>query len=98
MRCGPARSRLTQDDEEANQDGGEGAHAEPEDLLLLHQLAVGAGEAAGTDAGVALVGVPVDAGPAVDAGVVQALVPVLAPLPVRGHALTTWTPARDHHQ
>ena len=84
---------LTEDDEQAHQDGGQGAHAEPKDLLLLHELAVGAGEAAGADAGVPLVRVPVDAGAAVDAGVVQALVPVLAPLPVGRDPLAPGTPA-----
>ena len=34
-------SFFTQDGEQADEDDGQGAHAEPEDLLLLHELAVG---------------------------------------------------------
>ena len=44
----------TEDDQEADEDGGQRAHAQPQDLGLLHQLAVGAGVAAGAEAGVAL--------------------------------------------
>ena len=82
----------TQDDEETHKDGGESPHAEPEDLLLLHELAVGPGVAGGTEAGVPLGVVPVDAGAAVVAGIVQTLVTVLAPLTVRSDSLATGTP------
>ena len=84
----------TEDDQEADEDGGERAHAQPQDLGLLHQLAVGAGVAAGAEAGVALGVVAVDAGAAVLAGVVQTLVMVLAPLPVRSNALAAGTPCQ----
>ena len=82
----------TQDDEEAHQDGRQGAHAQPQYLGFLHQLAVGPGVAAGAEAGVALRVVPVDAGAAVLTRVVQTLVPVLAALAIRGHALAPGTP------
>lgn len=82
----------TQDDEEAHQDGRQGAHAQPQDLRLLHQLAVGPGVAAGAEAGVALRVVPVDAGAAILTRVIQTLIPVLAALAIRGHALAPGTP------
>ena len=82
----------TQDDEETHEDGGQSPHAEPEDLLLLHELAVGPGVAGGTEAGVPLCVVPVDAGAAVVTGIVQTLVTVLAALSVRSDSLATGTP------
>ena len=82
----------TQDDEEAHQDGRQGTHAQPQDLRLLHQLAVGPGVAAGAEAGVALRVVPVDAGAAILTRVIQTLVPVRASLAIRGHAVATGTP------
>ena len=82
----------THDEEEADEDDGEGAHAHAEDLLLLHELAVVAREAAGAEAGVALHRLAVDAGAAVVARVVQALVAVHAALAVVGHLLATRTP------
>lgn len=74
--CQGSRERFTQDEQQADEDDGERAHAEPEDLLLLHQLAVVARVAALAEARVALGRVAVDALAAVAAGVVQALVPV----------------------
>ena len=82
----------TQDDEEADQDGRQGAHAQPQDLGLLHQLTVGPGVAAGAEAGVALRVVAVDAGAAVLTRIVQTLIPVLASLAIRGHTLATGAP------
>ena len=82
--------RLTEYGEEADEYDGECAHAEPEDLLLLHELAVVAAVAAGTEAGVALHRLAVDALAPVVAGVVQALVAVHAALAVGGHALAPW--------
>ena len=81
----------THDEEEADEDDGEGAHAHAEDLLLLHELAVVAREAAGAEAGVALHRLAVDAGAAVVARVVQALVAVHARLAVGRHALPART-------
>ena len=79
--------RLTQDAEQADEYDGERPHAEPEYLLLLHELAVVAGVAGRAQAVVSLGRLPVDALPAVVAGVVQALVAVHAALAVGGHAL-----------
>ena len=83
---------LTQDDEETDEDGGEGPHAQPENLLLLHQLTVGPREARGTEAGVAIGIVPIDASAPVGARVVQTLVSVLAALAVGGDPLAARTP------
>ena len=83
----------THDEEEADEDDGEGAHAHAEDLLLLHELAVVAREAAGAEAGVALHRLAVDAGAAVVARVVQALVAVHARLAVGRHPLPARAPA-----
>ena len=78
---------LTQDGQQADEYDGEGAHAEPEDVLLLEQLAVGPRVARLAEAAVPLGRLPVDALAPVAAGVVQALVAVHAALPVGGHAL-----------
>ena len=83
---------LTQNDEEANEDCCQGPHAQSQDLLLLHQLAVGPTEPRWTEAGVAVSVVPIDASAPVSAGVVQALVPVLAALAVSSDPLAAWTP------
>ena len=83
---------LTQNDEEANEDGRQSSHAQSQDLLLLHQLAVGPGEARWTEAGVAISVVPIDASAPVSARVVQALVPVLAALAISSDPLAAWAP------
>ena len=82
----------TQDDEKTDKDGGQSSHAQPQYLLLLHQLAVGSGVAGGTEAGEPLSVVPVDAGPSVMAGIVQTLVTVLTTFPVRCDSLAPGTP------
>ena len=61
-------------------------------MLLLHQLAVGSGVAGGTEAGVALSVVPIDARPAVCVGIVETLVTILTSLPVRSDSLSAGTP------
>ena len=58
-------------------------------MLLLHELAVVAGEPGGTNASVAFHGVAVDALAPVVTGVVQALVAVHATLSVRCYSLAT---------
>ena len=83
----------TQDDEKTDKDGGQSSHAQPQYLLLLHQLAVGSGVAGGTEAGVALSVVPIDARPAVCAGIVETLVTILTSLPVRSDSLSSGTPS-----
>ena len=82
----------TQDDEQTHQDGGQGSHAQPQYLSLLHQLAVGASVAGRTEAGVSLSVVSVDAGSSVQTGVVKTLVPVLASFTIRSDSLTSGTP------
>ena len=82
----------TQDDEQTHQDGGQGSHAQSQYLSLLHQLAVGASVAGGTEAGVSLSVVSVDAGSSVQTGVVKTLVPVLASFTIRSDSLTSGTP------
>ncbi len=83
---------LTENGKEADQDDCERAHAEPEDLLLLHELAVVAREATGAEARVAFDVVAVDALAAVLARVVQTLVAVHAALAVVRHALPARAP------
>ena len=83
---------LTQYDEQTDENCGQRAHAQPQYLLLLHQLTVGAGKAAGAHTLVPLVRVAVHARAAVETRVVEALVPVLAPLAVRRDTLTPGTP------
>lgn len=79
---------LTHNDKEADEYGGERAHAELERAALLHQLAVLAPEALGAVAAVA--GLAVAAAASVAAREVQALVLVHAPLAVaRQHQTLT---------
>ena len=82
----------THDEEEADEYDGERAHAHAQDLLLLHELAVVAREAARAEARVPLHRLPVDARTAVVARVVQALVAVHARLAVGGHPLAAGAP------
>ena len=83
----PDNNTVTEYGQQTDEDDGQGAHAQPQDLLLLHELAVGPGEARPAEAVVPLGRLPVDAGAAVVAGVVEALVAVHARLAVGGHAL-----------
>ena len=83
---------LTQNDEEADENGGKCTHTQSQDLFLLHQLAIGAREAAWAKAGVPVSVVPIDTSAPVGARVIQALVSVLATFPISCHALTSWAP------
>ena len=83
---------LTQNDEEADENGGKSTHTQSQDLFLLHQLAIGAREAAWAKAGVPVSVVPIDTSAPVSARVIQALVPILATLPVSGYSLTSRAP------
>ena len=83
---------LTQNDEEADKNGGKCTHTQSQDLFLLHQLAIGSREAAGAEAGVPVSVVPIDTSAPVSAWVIQALVPVLATLAVSCHSLTSRAP------
>jgi len=79
---------LTQYDNQANEYGPQGAHAQLQALPLLDQLAVLAPIALRTDASIPQPGLQIDAGGPVQTGQVQALVPVHTALGVRGHDAT----------
>lgn len=81
-------SVLTQYDNEADEYGPQGAHAQLEALSLLDQLAVLAPIALRADAPIPEPRLQIDAGGPVQAGQVQALVPVHTALGVRGHDAT----------
>lgn len=84
---------LTKNSEKTQENDGQSAHAQPQDLLLLHQLAVVAGKSGRAVADVALDRVSVDADAAVVARVVETLVAIDATLAVRGDPLTSRAPA-----
>ena len=90
-------SSHTQDDEKTDENGSQGSHAQSQYLLLRLELAGGSGVAGGTEAGEPLSVVPVDAGPAVMAGIVQTLVTILTTFPVRCDSLTSGTPGGTPH-
>ena len=91
----PGELSPTQDDEKTDENGCQGSHTQPQDLLLRLELAGGSGVAGGAEAGEALCVVPVDAGPSVMAGIVQTLVTVLTTFPVRCDSLSSGTPGID---
>lgn len=84
---------LTHDNEEADEDGGQRAHAELQRSPLLHELAILAPEPFGAVAAVA--GLAVHARPAVPAREVKAFVLVYATFTV-GRQYQTLT-ATEHH-
>jgi len=84
---------LTKNSKKTQENDGRSSHAQPQNLLLLHQLAVVSGKAGRAIAVVALDRVSVDADAAVVTRVVQTLVAVHAALAVGGDPLTTRTPA-----
>ena len=89
---------LTENYEKADKDGGKGSHTQSQDLFLLHQLTVGAREAAWAEASVPIGIVPIDTSAPVSARVIQALVPVLAALAVSCHSLTSRAPVSREGQ
>lgn len=84
---------LTHNNEEADEDGGERAHAELQRAPLLNELAILAPETLGTVAAVA--GLAVHARPSVPAREVKAFVLVDATLAVRRQYQTLT--ATEHH-
>jgi hypothetical protein len=64
----------------------------------LHELAIGAREAAGAEASVAVSVIPIDTSAPVSAWVIQALVPVLTALAVSCHSLTSRAPVSREGQ
>ena len=84
---------LTEDGQEAEKNDGERSHAQPENLFLLHELAVVAGVARLADAGVTLDVLPVNTGATVVTRVVQAFIAIHAVFTVRGHTLAPRTPS-----
>ena len=84
---------LTKDSEKTQENDGQSSHAEPKDLLLLHQLAVVAGKSGRAVADVTLDRVTVDADAAVVTRVVETLVAIDATLTVGCHSLASRTPA-----
>ncbi len=77
--------KLTENDQETDEDGGQSAHAQPDDLALLVELAVLAQEAVRTVAQVERLAV--DAHAAVEARVRQTFVSVDTALAVQSHHL-----------
>ena len=64
----------------------------------MHELAIGAREAAGAEASVAVSVIPIDTSAPVSAWVIQALVPVLTALAVSCHSLTSRAPVSREGQ
>lgn len=86
---------LTQYDQQANEDGCQGAHAQLEGLTLLHQLTAFAPETVGANATEAETRLKINAGGAVHAGHVEALVAIHATLRIGRHNASLAATDRD---
>lgn len=86
---------LTQYDQQANEDGCQSAHAQLEGLTLLHQLTAFAPETVGANATEAETRLKINAGGAIHAGHVEALVAIHATLRIWRHNASLAATDRD---